>query len=351
MKVIVWMSVLMAVCLAVFPAVVLHREAVAASVLSEELPKPLKLSEQAKEKFSLPEEILEPPISKEKDNQTWPPFRILDRSTGEIREVAVKDYVQGAVCSEMPATFHLEALKSQAVSAHTWALYCQKQAQEKGSDYDFSADPSHWQGYVTKEQAQKRFGDSFEEYWAKITEATEAVWKEILLDPNGTPVVAAYHAISSGKTESAENVWGNALPCLTAVESKDDICAPGYEKAVSFSQAELQKILTAKFPQIVLPEDPLQWVNVTERSASGYVLSAQVGNQQMSGIELRELLGLRSSHFDIEVKDGNFIFTAHGYGHGVGLSQYGADFMARQGKNYRDILMHYYQGADLVERE
>lgn len=280
----------------------------------------------------------------------WKPFRILNRSTGEIEEVAVKDYVTGALCSEMPAVFDTQALKAQAVSAHTWALYCQQAAQKNGDEYDFSADPQNWQGYVTKEQAQERFGEYFEEYWGKVSRAADAVWQEIVVDEQQQPIVAAYHAISSGRTESAENVWGNPLPYLTPVESEGDIHAQGYQKEVTFSAQELKECLQNSEQQPTLSDDPASWLSVLERSGSGYVTWVRVGDTQMSGIELRELLGLRSSDFDISFQNGVFTFTTLGYGHGVGLSQYGADYLARQGMNYQEILEHYYTGAKVVNR-
>lgn len=285
---------------------------------------------------------------REKEAESWKPFRILDRSSGEIREVAVKDYVTGAVCSEMPATFSSEALKAQAVSAHTWALYCQKQAEKNGQEYDFSADPENWQGYVTKEQAEERFGEYFSEYWGKVSRAADEVWEEIAVDSDGNPIVAAYHAISSGRTESAENVWGNAQSCLVPVESGGDIHAPGYRKTKTISQEEVKQHLEGAGAK--LPENPQEWFSILERSGSGYVTAVQAGNKQMSGLELRELLGLRSSDFTISFENGEFCFTTLGYGHGVGLSQYGADYLARQGKNYREILEHYYAGATVQKR-
>lgn len=284
----------------------------------------------------------------EKESTDWKPFRILDRSRGEIREVSVKDYVTGAVCSEMPATFSSEALKAQAVSAHTWALYCQGQAEKNGQDYDFSADPENWQGYVTKEQAKERFGEYFSEYWGKVSRAADEVWEEIAVDSDGEPIVAAYHAISSGRTESAENVWGNAQSCLVPADSSGDIHAPGYRKTKTISPEEVKQCLSET--GVELPENPQEWFSILERSGSGYVTVVQAGNKQLSGLQLRELLGLRSSDFKISFENGVFCFTTLGYGHGVGLSQYGADYLARQGKNYREILEHYYVGATVQKR-
>lgn len=335
------LAILAAVCLAVLPVLFARRlqTAVPSQMEQEQQMHPLK-SKEKEEEVSCQDKVME-----------WEPFLIQDRSTGEIKQVEVRDYVLGALCAEMPPVFDSEALKAQAVSAHTWALYCQNSARSAGKEFDFSADPSHWQGYVTEEQVRERFGDSFEQYWGKLSRAAESVWQEIVVDSEQQPIVAAYHAISSGQTESAENVWGNPLSYLTPVDSKGDIHAQGYEKTVSFSWEELRAKLSLAKPAPKLGDEPADWIAVLERSPSGYVTQVQVGDQQMSGIELRELLGLRSSNFELSVREDGVSITTYGYGHGVGLSQYGADYLARQGRNYREILEHYYPGAVVVQRE
>lgn len=334
------LAILAAVCLAVLPVLFARKPQESGEPqLEQEQLRPLEPKQ--------PEEA-EP--SHQDGSVEWEPFLIQDRSTGAIERVEVRDYVLGALCAEMPPVFDSEALKAQAVSAHTWALYCQNSARSAGKEFDFSADPSHWQGYVTEEQVRERFGDSFEQYWGKLSRAAESVWQEIVVDSEQQPIVAAYHAISSGRTESAENVWGNPLPYLTPVDSKGDIHAQGYEKTVFFSQEELRAKLSLAQPAPKLEGDPGGWIAVLERSPSGYVTLVQVGDQQMSGIELRELLGLRSSDFELSEQEEGITITTCGYGHGVGLSQYGADYLARQGMDYREILEHYYPGAVVVER-
>ncbi|MBQ8598705.1 MAG: SpoIID/LytB domain-containing protein, partial [Oscillospiraceae bacterium] len=138
-------------------------------------------------------------------------FQIKNASTGLIDTVEIEDFVLGALCSEMPATFHLEALKAQAVSARTWAVYQKLWQKEHPSEEldgaDFQADPDNWKGYVTMEQAQERFGENFEEYWSVLTKAVEETKGQVLCY-EGEPIAAAYHAISAGRTEAAEYVWG-----------------------------------------------------------------------------------------------------------------------------------------------
>ena len=336
MRMILALIVMMAACLVILPA-----------LMSDQ---PYQPSEMEQQQQIQP---IEQPQQQAPDSSmaaSWEPFLIFNRSTGEIEEIPVEQYVTGALCAEMPATFHSEALKAQAVSAHTWALYCQQQADNNGQAYDFSADPENWQGYVTEEQARERFGDFFDEYWGKVSAAAQAVLKEILVDEQQQPIVAAYHAISAGWTESPENVWGTSLPCLAPVDSSWDIHAQGYEQTVSFTADEVREQLQQLQSPPTLPEDPAGWLQVMERSGSGYVTLIKVGDLQLTGIQLREALGLRSSDFDFSYQDGSFTFTTLGYGHGVGLSQYGADYLARQGQTYQEILAHYYPESSLIER-
>ena len=260
-----WMSLTalsLALCLAALPVLFSRRETAVQPVTQMEMQQEMKpVTVQQTQQAA--------PMENSSDDQPEP-FRILDRSTGKVQTVPVQVYVTGALCSEMPATFHKEALKAQAVSAHTWALYCQKQARQNGQPYDFSADPSRWQGYVTEQQARERFGSYFDEYWGRVSQAAQSVDGQILVDSRGQPIVAAYHAISAGKTEPAQNVWGNELPCLTAVDSAGDRHAPGYEKTTAIPIEQLRQKLEQKLEQqdIRLSDDPAQWLAVLERSDS-----------------------------------------------------------------------------------
>lgn len=273
-------------------------------------------------------------------------FRIKNAQTGDVAAVPVEEFVLGAVCSEMPASFHLEALKAQAVSARTWALYQQRwheaHPSEELSDADFQADPLNWKGYVTEEQARERFGEQFSDYWGLLTQAVEETKGQVLCFER-EPIAAAYHAISAGKTESAEYVWGSELPYLQAADSRGDELAPSFEETMTFADSEIKTIFSA----VEFAEEPSAWLEIMERSPSSYVTEIQVGNLSMTGLEFRTALGLRSSCFTIVHGEDGFQITTKGYGHGVGLSQYGADFMGRQGYDYAEILAHYYPGTEL----
>ena len=279
-------------------------------------------------------------------------FNILNLSSGKVEKVSIEDYVRGAIAAEMPASFHEEALTAQGVSALTYAIF-HALDQEKNPDpslkgADFSADPKKRQGYMTEKQAKDFLGANKDYNWDKICTASDTAIDNILLY-KGAPIPAAYHAISSGNTEDAANVWDRVMPCLFSVDSSWDILASGYKTSVVISQEEIRDLLEPHDITLLPNEDT--WFTVEERSYSGYITNVRVGNRTLTGNQLRNMLGLRSSNFQIERQGKDFLFIVVGYGHGVGLSQNGADYMARQGSNYVDILTHYYKDVTLAELE
>jgi stage II sporulation protein D len=278
-------------------------------------------------------------------------FKILNETTGSIDRISVADYVIGAVMSEMPATFDKEALKAQAVAAHTYALRShESQIQNPDPSLrgaDFRADPPKYLGYMTMDIAKDRFGVYFDEYYKKISEAAHEVMDEILVY-EGEPIVAAYHAISAGKTEAASNVWISSVSYLVPVDSEGDLLSSGYEVTTPVSADDVKSKILGTFPDIKFPDNPSDWFEILSRSDSGYITEMKVGDTDLTGLEVRNALGLRSSDFEIQQSGETFSFTTFGYGHGVGLSQYGSDYMARQGFSYSEILTHYYQGTEIV---
>ena len=190
------------------------------------------------------------------------------------------------------------------------------------------------------------WGDHYKAYREKITKAAEKAMR-YLITYEGQPIVAAYFAISAGKTtEDAGNVWEGPLPYLTPADSHWDKEADGYRSTVTITAAEMRKKLTAQ--SILTGQKPEEWLKVLTRSEAGYVTAVQAGDRVLTGQQLRTLLGLRSAAFTVEYKNELFTFDVLGYGHGVGLSQAGAQYLAQHGKNYQEILLHYYPGAALT---
>ncbi|HBN10901.1 MAG TPA: stage II sporulation protein D [Ruminococcus sp.] len=277
-------------------------------------------------------------------------FLVLDINSGQILEITEKDYVIGAVCAEMPASFNIEALKAQAVAAHTYAVR-QRENELKNPTPELcgayiSDDSSKYQAFLSEEQAKQYFGDNFNEYYSKISEAVDSVSDEILVY-NDEPIVAAFHSVSSGKTESAENIFGSPADYLVSVESIEDINAPEYLKEYTFTSDEISARLKETYPDIQLSDDKDSWLSVKKRTASDTVISLDAGNINMSGWEFRNIFSLRSAAFDIVYENGIFTISTKGCGHGVGMSQYGAEAMAKQGASYDEILKHYYKGAEI----
>ncbi len=282
-------------------------------------------------------------------------FKVLDFTSGQVMEMSVYDYVKGAVMGEMPAGYHEEALKAQAVAAHTYAVRKMEQ-QLNNPDPELmgayiSNDSAKYQAYFTPEQAKSFYGDAYDAYDEKVSAAVDAVINEILVY-DGEPIVAAFHAISAGETESAEVVWGTPLDYLVPVSAEEDKSAPTYLDEKEFSFDELEARLYAAF-EIALPKDAENPLKITETSPSGTVLTVAVGDKTLTGAEMRVLLNLKSACFsvDYDKQEAKFVFTTKGSGHGVGLSQYGANAMAENGSDYKEILLHYYSGAEIVSLE
>lgn len=277
-------------------------------------------------------------------------FKVLDANTGEIETVSAKDYVIGAVMAEMPSSYHEEALKAQAVAAFTYALRQQKNEQisptKDLNGADFSNDSSRYQAYFNTDEAKQRLGSDYDEANKKISEAVESVFGEYLEFEN-EPIAAAYHSISSGMTESAKTVWGEDISYLQAQKSEYDTASADYEHTEVFTADELKSKFSEYDASIVFSDNPQEWISISSVSDSGTVTLVKVGNAELTGTQFRSVLGLRSANFTANFDADKFTITTKGYGHGVGMSQYGANAMAFSGYTYDQILAHYYNGVTL----
>lgn len=276
-------------------------------------------------------------------------FKVLDITTGKVEEISAFDYVVGAVCAEMPATFEPEALKAQAVAAYTYAIRQREKAKtspdpELNGAY-FSNDSSKYQAYFSENQAKQYYGKNYDQYIEKIKNAVTATAGEYITYED-EPIIAAFHSASAGTTESAEAVWGSNIPYLTGVESEYDTFSPKYMEEYEFTQTKMKELLEKAFDDIKLGDNAEEWFGESTKSGSGTVLSIKVGDKTISGQEIRAALSLRSAVFDVEYDDG-FLITTKGCGHCVGMSQYGANEMAKAGKTYDEILKHYYSGVEI----
>lgn len=271
-------------------------------------------------------------------------FLIEDQSTGEVQQVPRRDYLIGAVAAEMPLSWPDEALKAQAVAAHSYVLYCRDHATAANGAW-LSADPARRQGYLTDAVLHSYWGTRYDANYIRLSALVDSVLTQVLCY-EGAPAGTSYFAISNGRTEASENVWGSALPYLVSVDSSTDLAADHYEYALTLSAQQTAQQLAA----LGLTADlaaPEQWFGTPEYTAAGYVAALPVCGQRITGTALRQALGLRSTCFTVRYESGAFCFTTKGYGHGVGLSQWGAKALAEQGQNFADILAHYYPGTSL----
>ena len=292
--------------------------------------------------FSIPEESIP-----ESSNTVYNEFKILDTSSGNIMLVDDRTFCCGALAYEMLPNSEKEALKAQCVACYTH--FCRlREMNRKDPDSglngaDFKADLSSGEYYMSDDIMKNRWGKLYEQSREKIEQAVDECSFTVLTDSDGQLIDAAYHAMSSGVTESAEDIFGKADEHLLPVSSPWDKAAPDYLSEKSFTVQEFcEKLLdgdTKKYSENI--------AGITKRTNSGTVLEAEIGGKKYTGAEIRYLFSLRSADFDIKCAKDNVTFTTRGYGHGVGLSQTGAEGMAKDGSGFREILLHYYTSCEL----
>lgn len=272
-------------------------------------------------------------------------FRILDTATNEVLTVSGEEFLAAAVVCEMPLSAPVEALKAQAVAAYTY--YCRERKLGGLENADFTCNTDSWLVYVTKDDMRERWGEDFEDNYLKIKEITDEVYGQ-LLTYEGELICAAYFSISNGSTEASANVWGGELAYLTQVPSPGDVLSEGYMSTKSISGEQIQQSLQSALEyDFDFSAAEGEWFQNQVRSDSGYTKTIDVCGVTIKGTELRTALSLSSTCFDVTYENGYYTFTVRGYGHGVGMSQAGAIFMAQQGSGYADILSHYYPGTTL----
>lgn len=266
--------------------------------------------------------------------------------TGEaVSELSVFEYLTGVVAAEMPVSFEPEALKAQAVAARS---YLQRAiASPKHDGADICSSSACCQAYLSPEELKAGWGDSYDEYLEKISAAVSATDGEYL-SYDGQPALTAFHSSSDGATEDAAAIWSE-VPYLKSVSSPEtEESVPELTSRVESSELDFRDTILYLKPEADMTGAASDWVGEISRSASGRVADITIGGVSFTGSELRTLFSLRSTDFELEYTDGKFVFTVHGYGHGVGMSQYGANTMAESGADYCDILSHYYPGTFLV---
>ena len=281
----------------------------------------------------------------ERESRTITVYR---QQEGRTLTLDLESYVAGVVAGEMPATFEMEALKAQAVAARTYGLSKITRAAAGGNAAEHPnaplCDTTHCQVYRTEEELTKLKGTGWmEDGWLKIQEATESTAGEIMYYEGNMVEQPLFHSASGGRTENSEDVFVSALPYLRSVESRFEGEAPYQNESISISLSTFEKKIKEKYGATNISPNTIK---ILTKSDGGRVEEIQVGDKVLRGRDIRELFGLRSANFSLAF-NGNedIVFTTHGYGHGVGMSQWGANGMAKAGYNYKDILQHYYVGV------
>ncbi len=260
-------------------------------------------------------------------------------------KLPLEEYLYGVVAAEMPASFETEALKAQAVAARTYTVNRKKSPNKDHPNADVCSDSAHCKAYLTPEELSRKFSEN-PAYLEKIRQAVNDTKHQILLY-RGEPISAVFHSTSSGMTENAEDVWENAVPYLISVESSGEDASPRYQETKEFSFAEFQKKIKLGTKAIHFTDNPKNWFSDWVYNESGSVKSVSICGVSFSGVDLRSLLGLRSANFTVEITD-SVTITTKGYGHGVGMSQYGANHLAKMGYTYDQILKKYYTGVEIA---
>ena len=300
---------------------------------------------------TLPVEVV-PTVEKTGPVSGWDGSRSLRflRGDGTVETMTMEEYLWGVLAAEMPASFHLEALKAQAVAARTYCVRQQGSAGDKHPGADVCGDSTCCQAYLTREQAAGSWGGEAERYAAKIAQAV-ADTDGLLCLYEGVPIDAVFFSSAAGKTSAAAQVWGTDVPYLAAVASPEGEEVPGWRTVASFSIGEAREKILAAWPSADLSGEPEGWFSTPELDPSGGVARLTVGGVEASGTGVRAAFGLRSAHFTVETDGDRVVFQVTGYGHGVGMSQYGANALAGEGKTFEEILKWYYTGITVGRLE
>ena len=257
-----------------------------------------------------------------------------DPETGERTVMTEEDYLCGIVAAQMPAEYDDEAIKAQAVASYTLMKYRGKNANQEAE-----------QGFISVKEMKRTWNGDFKKNYTRLKALVHSVYGEYIAY-DGQPILAAYHEFSCGRTEYGKNIWDGEFPYLVPVGSRDDICAENYRGSVRLTEIEFKRICGKKL-NVVPDGDPKKWVGECVRSDSGYVMRCSICGVSINGQKLRNAFALRSACFTIKYDGKLFVFDVRGSGHGAGMSKFGANLMALNGKNYRDILAYYYSGTSI----
>ena len=275
------------------------------------------------------------------DYSNYSTIKLYHTKTKQVEEIPLDEYIYGTVSAEMPANFELEALKAQAVVSRTYTLYQIINGNKDHDGAEVCDDSNCCQAWISKEDRLAKWDeDERDSNWEKIVKAANETAGMIITYDN-EPINAFFHSNSGGTTEVVSNVWGGKdLPYLQSVETSGETDYSQYNSEV--------KLTKDKYQYIEINWDDNECIKILEYTDSGRVKTIKFGNKEIAGTEARTLLGLKSTNFSFKIDGDNVIFSVVGYGHGVGMSQTGADSMAKSGSNYEEIIKHFYTGVEVT---
>lgn len=272
------------------------------------------------------------------------PYSLYNLETHELEEMDLISFLVGSAACEMPAGYEMEAIKAQMIACHSYYLYCKNNGVPH-DDLNLSFDQRYMQKYASKERLQEYWGLNFDEYYQKFLTCANEV-KNLIVTFNGDVALTTYYAVSCGKTQTSKAEWGTELDYLTVTESADDVLSDNYLKVKSFSVQEMYDRFMTSFSGLSIDiGSPENWIGDIIYNQSGYVDTISAGGVKILGRDFRKYFELNSSCFMVFYEDGQFSIATKGYGHGVGMSQYGANQLSQQGKKYTEILAHYFPGT------
>ena len=282
------------------------------------------------------------------DYKTYNTIKLLHTETNEVEKVDLDTYLYGVVSAEMPASFEEEALKAQAVVARTYTIYKIVNNDGKHGEADICDDSACCQAWISEEDRKEKWNeDERENNWNKIVNAVNSTRGKIITY-NEEPINAFFHSNSGGETETPVNVWGGSdYPYLQTVATSGEDAYSQYSSEATFYKEEFEEKIKEVHSDFEIDFSNDDCIKIEEHTEGNRVKTIKIGNLELSGVEVRNIFGLRSANFKVTVEEENIKFEVTGYGHGVGMSQTGADSLAKEGKTYEDIIHHYYTDVEI----
>lgn len=289
--------------------------------------------------------------SSKKDNNVNITEKILVyiKEEDKVVNMDINQYLKEVIAGEMPAEFNTEALKAQAVAARTYLInriitYKNSEIPEVHKGGYICTDSTHCKAWISEEKIKEKWDKEKRDfYWKKISDAVDNT-DDIIITYKGSPISAVFHSTSSGYTENAKDVWGSDVKYLVSVKSDGEEKSPRYYSEVELTHDEFKKIATENIENVNFNDE---LIGKIIKSDAGGIIYIDIGNVKVKGTDFRFIYGLRSTNVQITITDTTIKMSVKGYGHGVGMSQYGANHLAGEGKNYEEILKTYYTNVEL----